>query len=298
MGEYLTTSPTLNNDATLNSSGLSLPEKVREYLEKTGCQYRVWVSSSPTPCLWGERLWEMVMLSTTEELLPVKYVFMLSDNTIGIGFHHFQTEFLKLDESKYYVYMSLNEVMKSRDPNARKVAKKLAPGPVKDCEMAEKAAKKASLKYFGREDAIIIDFDQMGMNVNFKAECLSDEEVLREIEKSANALSEAWKEYLEWYHSERRRRLYERTGLKKEPPYIRRFIAEWPPNTGSPEKDREIVEEVKRKLSRNYEIDVFRNIIRPEGERKFRGYKIYTPKGLLELKNGEITVKKSRRCAS
>jgi hypothetical protein len=94
MGEYLTTSPTLNNDATLNSSGLSLPEKVREYLEKTGRQYRVWVSSSPTPCLWGERLWEMVMLSTTEELLPAEYVFMLSDNTIGIGFHHFKQNFL------------------------------------------------------------------------------------------------------------------------------------------------------------------------------------------------------------
>jgi hypothetical protein len=276
MGEYLTTSPTLNNDATLNSSGLSLPEKVREYLEKkTGRQYRVWVPSSPTPCLWGERLWEMVMLSTTEELLPAEYVFMLSDNTIGIGFHHFQTEFLKLDESKYYVYMSLNEVMKSRDPNARKVAKKLAPGPVKDCEMAEKAAEKASLKYFGREDAIIIDFDQMGMTVNFKAEGLSDEEVLGEIEKSAKALSEAWKEYLEWYHSERRRRLYERTGLKKEPPHIRCFIAEWPPNTGNPEKDREIIKDVKQKLSCND--------------------RVYTSKGLLELKNGEITVKKSKR---
>lgn len=275
---------------------MSLLEKVKEYLEKrTGCQYRVWVYSSPTPCLWGKCLWEMTMLSATEELLPMQYVYMLSNNTIGIEFHHFQTEFLKLDESKYHVYMSLNEVMKSRDPNTRKAAKRLAPGPVKDCEMAEKAAKKASLKYFGRENAITIDFDQMGMTVNFKAENLSNEEILKEIEKSANALSEAWKEYLEWYHSEKRKRLYERTGLKREPPYIRRFIAEWPPNTGNPEKDKEIVEEVKRKLSKNYEIGVLRNIIRPEGERKFRGYKIYTPKGLLELKNGEIAVKKSKK---
>ncbi|MEM2641837.1 MAG: hypothetical protein QXU42_04565 [Thermoproteota archaeon] len=48
-------------------------------------------------------------------------------------------------------------------------------------------------------------------------------------------------------------------------------------------------------MSKNYEIGVLRNIIRPEGERKFRGYKIYTPKGLLELKNGEIAVKKSKK---
>ncbi|MGQ9691679.1 MAG: hypothetical protein ACUVQY_10575 [Thermoproteota archaeon] len=104
--------------------------------------------------------------------------------------------------------------MKSRDPNARKVAKRLAPGPIKDCKVAEKAAKKASLKYFGKEDAIMIDFNHIRMMVKFKTENLSDEDVLNEIEKCIKALSEALGEFLKWYYSEERKKAYEKGGLR------------------------------------------------------------------------------------
>ncbi|MGQ9597331.1 MAG: hypothetical protein ACUVUS_08205 [Thermoproteota archaeon] len=110
------------------------------------------------------------------------------------------------------------------------------------------------------------------MRMKFKAENLSDEDVLNETEKCIKTLSEAVGEFTKWYYSEERKRVYERGGLKREPPHLRYFIAEWPPNTGDPEKDREIIEDVKRKLSGNH--------------------KVYTPKGLLELKNGEIVVKR------
>jgi chemotaxis protein histidine kinase CheA len=255
---------------------MSLLDKVKNYLENmSGHQYKVW---GPSP---NRYLWRMLMVSAPDELLPMQQVCMRPDNSIEVGFDHFPdigSTLCKLDESKYHIYMRPSEVMRSKDPDARKAAKKLAPGPIKDCEVAEKAAKEASSKYFGKEDVIRVDFDHMGMTVNFKAEGLTDEEVLKEIERSIKALSEAWTEFLKWYYSEERKRIYGKGGLKREPPYLRYFIAEWPPNTGNPEKDREIIKDVKQKLSRND--------------------RVYTPKGLLELKNGEITVKKSRRCAS
>lgn len=252
---------------------VDLPEKIKQYLEnKTGRQYKILRPSN-------KYLWEVFMsdfLSAPDELLPMQKIRMLPDSSIEVGFFAFPdlgSTLFKLDESKYYIYMFPDEVMKSRDPNARKVAKRLAPGPIKDCEVAEKAAKGASLKYFGKGDAIMIDFNFIGMKVKFKAENLSDEDVLNEIEKCIKALSEALGGFMKWYYSEDRKRVYKRGGLKREPPYLRYFVAEWPPNTGDPEEDREIVEDVRLKLNRND--------------------KVYTPKGLLILKDGEIMVKKS-----
>lgn len=60
-------------------------------------------------------------------------------------------------------------------------------------------------------------------------------------------------------------------------PLSQHFMAEWPPNTGDPEKDKEIIENMKRKLSCNH--------------------KVYMPKGLLILKDGEIMALKRREKA-
>jgi|GEM_PF-1855106 len=240
---------------------MSLPERIKQLLEeKTGHRYRVWGPLS------RRFIWHVHMSSRPPvELLPVEEVSMLPDKTIEIGFPHFQTLY-KLDESKYRVFMFPNEVMRSRDPSARKIAKKLAPGPITDCEVAEKAAKNASMKFFDKEDVIRVDFDEMGMKAVFNAKQLSDDEMIGNLERCIKALSEAWNEYLQWYNSEKRKMLYEEL-ISEEPPRMRVFIAEWPPS-GVRIKDYELIENVKEELS--------------------RGWIVYTPKGLLDLRDDEI----------
>jgi hypothetical protein len=135
-----------------------------------------------------------------------------------------------------------------------------------DCEVAEKAAKNASTKFFDKEDVIRVDFDEMGMKAVFNAKQLSDDEMIGNLERCIKALSEAWNEYLQWYNSEKRKMLYEEL-ISEEPPRMRVFIAEWPPS-GVRIKDYELIENVKEELS--------------------RGWIVYTPKGLLDLRDDEI----------
>ena len=192
------------------------------------------------------------------------------EGVFAVGFPGF-TKMFKHAERYYQVYMWPNEVMKSRDPNAREAARRLAPGIIKDCEVIEKAAKEAGLKHLTDPNGLEIDFDWIRIESRFKAENLLEEEILKEVEKRVMAVSEAVIVFWKWYESKEREALYGQTRIKKELRHSRAFEAEWPPNTGSPEKDREKYELVEERL-------------------RFKT-RVYTPKGELELKNGKIVLK-------
>lgn len=253
----------------MSVSGLA--EKIRRLLEEfTGIDYKVEefepgctrLRISPKPLKE-----ESKQVGVRVEVSP--------EGIFAVGFPGF-TRMYKHAERYYQLYMWPDEVMKSRDPNTRKVARRLAPGVIKDCEVVEKAGREAGLKYLADPNSLEIDFNWIKIESRFKVERLSEEEILKEVEKRVKAVNEAVTTFRKWYESEERKNLYEQTRIKKELPYDRTFEVEWPPNTGDPEKDRGIIEDVKRKLSRNH--------------------KVYTPKGLLQLKNGEIVLKgKGRR---
>jgi len=256
----------LNRDEHISNLMMELAGKVKEHMEeRTGHEYKVWPPSEIS-------FWWLSMISCPDELRPLKLVELFRDHTLEIGFEQFQT-FGKLDESDYYVFMDIEEVMGTKDPKVRRAARKLAAGPIKDCEVAERAARKASLKHFGREDAIEIDYFWMAWKMRFNVEGMSDDEIIARIDRCADCMMEAWREYLEWYNSEERKRLYERTRLKREV-RCRHFYVKWPPDTGDPKKDEEIVGYVRDCLS--------------------DGTKMYTPEGQLELRDGAIVLKESK----
>ncbi|MEM2100221.1 MAG: hypothetical protein QXP45_02660 [Thermoproteota archaeon] len=254
-------------------------EKVRRLLEEfTGLVYEVKelepgsrrLRISPRALEEGKS----VQMKEKESKQVSVRVEVFSEGIFAVSFPGF-TKMFKHAERYYQIYMWPDEVMKSRDPNAREVARRFAPGIIKDCETVEKATREAGLKYLADPNALEIDFNWIRIESKFKAEKLVEEEILKEVEKRVKAVSEVIVKFWIWYESEERKNIYEQTRIKKELRHDRAFEADWPPNTGSPEKDKEKYELVEERL-------------------RFKT-RVYTPKGELELKNGEIVLKKKKK---
>lgn len=179
----------------------------------------------------------------------------------------------KVADLHYHIHMyqeDCNLTMRKDNLGARRMLTRLASGVMKDFEMGEKSAEESSLKCLNDPNLIEVDYSRMHFSSKFSIVEMNEDEAIRQLEKRARAVSEASMGFLRWLESKERKRLYDRTSMKRESK-SRTFLPYWPPNYGDQKRNEKETKEVIE-FVRKYNAEFF------------------TPHGKLELQNGKPVI--------
>jgi len=172
------------------------------------------------------------------------------------------------------------------DQNIRKKLEKIIPAIVKDYDIVCNGIDEVTKKYgLPQGEFKLWDSDLMRFGAKFKADGMSDEELLKVIEQRFRAVSEVSFRFFSWlgfgtkFSPERQALLEKGVRVPGLPGRLRRsgfLVMDWPPNTGDPRKDEKIIADVKEHLERDWA-------------------EVFTPEGRLKLVNGEIVFVRPKR---
>lgn len=265
------------------ASAHSLARKTENLIETiSGCQYEVWWDHDRLD--WGLRH----PLATNEsQLYSSCYAYpILSVHEGFIEIIRTSPNMNHILQDSYHIHMLPEDIDRLINSDMRKRLENIIPAIVRDYEIVCDAMNEAVKKYGLPLDEVVtkahsfyIDF-----GIEFDARNMSDEEILNAIDVRFKGVGEAGHKFDSWigyraeYSAERRAllktdiRVPGRRGRIGRPALL---VAEWPPNTGDPEKDKKIFNDVKAWL---------------EGVRGTA----FTPQGILRLVDKEVVLIKHK----
>lgn len=193
----------------------------------------------------------------------------------------------KVLEHSYGLWISLEELDKLMNSDVRKKLEKIIPAIVKNYDIIFNGVEEAAKKY-GLQGQLWVKSGHhlyVHFGATFDASNMSDEEVLKAIEPRFRAVGEVSYKYRSWlgfgteFSPERKALIAQGVHVPGLPGRLRRdgyLVIDWPPNTGTAQKDEEMRADIRKYLKNNWA-------------------EVFTPEGRLKLVNEEIILVKPKK---